>query len=373
MLPTLYKKAATGAIQQWMISVADNVITVVHGQVGGKLQIGTETIFEGKNIGRANETTWAQQAEAEALAKWTKQKKKGYVESMEDAAAGAVDDLIEGGVLPMLAPSKIYPHFAAKLTFPVFVQPKFDGTRLIAIVKDGVCELWSRTRKRVNSLPHIAAALEDAFPSGYFIFDGEAYVHSMNDDFEGLMSLIRSAEPADGHEVIEYHIYDQPIEGRNFAARNESLGLLLMDVAQPSPIVRVRTETAANHAEIMACHERNLEAGYEGSMIRGNGPYEGGKRSHHLQKLKNFVDAEYEIVGAEEGRGKDGGTVGSFVCRTPHGKEFRCRLKATYARRAELFQRPEQWQSKRLTVAYQNLTAEGIPRFPVGKAIRDYE
>jgi len=31
------------------------------------------------------------------------------------------------------------------------------------------------------------------------------------------------------------------------------------------------------------------------------------------------------------------------------------------------------WKGKKLTVQYQNLTQDGIPRFPVGIAIRDYE
>jgi len=370
-LPILYRRGATGAILMWGIDVEGATIVTCHGQVGGAIQSGTETITEGKNLGRANATTPEQQAEAEALARHTKQRKKGYVESIEAAQAGEVDAVIEGGILPMLAPSKIYPHFASKLAFPVFVQPKFDGTRLIAVVEDGVCELWSRTRKRVNSLPHIAAALEARFPSGSYVFDGEAYVHSMNGDFEGLISLIRSAEPVAGHEVIEYHVYDLPSEDAPFSGRHWKLKRLLDGAG--APLVQVRTDVAANHEEIMGCHDLNLARGYEGSMIRGEGPYEFGKRSMFLQKLKNFVDSEYKITGAEEGRGKDVGTVGSFVCVTAEGKEFRARLKTSYARRAELFAHPEQWQGKLLTVAYQNLTADGIPRFPIGKSIRDYE
>ncbi len=369
--PILYRRAASGAILQWAIETVGATIHTHHGHVGGSIQTGADTIAEGKNLGRSNETTAEEQADAEALARHTKQRKKGYVDSIEAAEAGEVDSVIEGGVSPMLAPSKIYPHFAAKLTFPVFVQPKFDGTRLIAVVEDGVCELWSRTRKRVNSLPHIVAALEARFPSGSYTFDGEAYVHSMNDDFEGLMSLIRSSEPAEGHEAIEYHVYDLPSSGATFANRHEELTRLLYRAA--IPLVQVHTEPAADHDEIMLCHERNLAAGYEGSMIRNDGPYEFGKRSNHLQKLKNFVDSEYRIVGAEEGRGKDSGTVGSFVCTTNEGKEFRARLKATYARRAELFINPAQWTGKLLTVAYQNLTADGIPRFPIGKGLRDGE
>ncbi len=380
--PTLYKKTNTGATQQWAIAVDGPAITVIHGQVGGKLQMGVDIIKEGKNIGRANETTPEQQADLEAGAKYTKQLKKGYVLTVEAAQAGEVDDVIEGGILPMLAPSKVYPHFAKKLNFPVFVQPKLDGSRLIAVVEDGVATLWSRTRKRIHSLPHIAAALEAIFTEGKYIFDGEAYNHALKNDFEELMSLIRQDEPGEGHEQIEYHIYDLPSCEQGFAERNRVLTNLFdsSEKAKP-PLVLVPTCDAANDAAIWSLHEVNLAAGYEGSMIRNDGPYEGGKRSNHLQKLKNFVDGEYDIVGMEEGRGKDAGTIGAFKCvtagndisLTSTGKDFKARLKATYARRRELFENPAQWQGKKLTVMYQNLTADGIPRFPIGKAIRDYE
>lgn len=371
--PTLYKKTNTGAIQSWSIAVDGPAITVVHGQVGGKLQTGVEIISEGKNLGRSNETTPEQQAEAEAEAKHTKQLKKGYVFTSEAAQAGEVDAVIEGGILPMLAPSKVYPHFSKKLVFPVYVQPKLDGSRCIAIIKGGVCTLWSRTRKQIHTVPHIVAALERAFPwaDGDLILDGELYNHEYRADFEQLMSLIRPDEPVEGHEVIQYHVYDLPSTKETFAGRWAELCSLFGRVVEESgPVKRVRTAIATDDATIRAINEQNLADEYEGSMIRNDGPYEFGKRSNHLQKFKTFVDGEFKVVGAEEGRGKDAGTVGAFNCLTADGKPFKARLKATYDRRRELFQKPEQWRDRWLTVAYQNLTADGIPRFPIGKGFR---
>ena len=78
-------------------------------------------------------------------------------------------------------------------------------------------------------------------------------------------------------------------------------------------------------------------------------------------------------MGIEEGRGKLTGHVGAFVCRTEEGKEFKAKLKGSLDHLATLFQNPKMWKGKRLTVRYQNLTADGVVRFPVGIAIRDYE
>jgi ATP-dependent DNA ligase len=372
--PTLYQKTNTGAIQQWTIWVEGATIYTEYGQVNGKMQVTQDTIKAGKNSGKLNATTAEEQAVKEAEAKHQKQKKKGYVETIEQAQNDQVDEtVILGGVDVMLAPSKIYPTFKHKLTFPVYVQPKYDGSRLIAVLSEGTCTLWSRTRKQVNSLPHIVKAVEEQFSKKYpnLILDGEAYSVEYHDQFEELMSLIRQSVPGPGHEKVDYHIYDVPSLKVNFAERNRFLAIEMAHAKKP--LVAVETTICANDDEIMACHGKNLENNFEGSMIRGNGFYEGGKRSYNLQKLKNFNDAEYKIINAEEGRGKDAGTVGAFVCVTTDGQEFKARLRATYERRRELFDDPKQWQGKLLTVKYQNLSAYGIPRFPIGKSIRDYE
>ena len=68
--PTLFKRASSGKIQQWTISVEGNVITKAYGQVGGAIQVVDDVVKKGKNVGRANATTPEQQAEAEAAEQW---------------------------------------------------------------------------------------------------------------------------------------------------------------------------------------------------------------------------------------------------------------------------------------------------------------
>jgi DNA ligase 1 len=390
-LPSLYQKTNTGAIQRWTIGVEGNVITTIHGQVDGKLQITADTITEGKNPGKANATTPEQQAEKEAQAKWTKQKKKGYVESIEDARAGKVDEsVIKGGIEPMLAPSEIYPHYKKDLTWPVYTQPKLDGNRCIGFVNDGT--LWTRTRKPIRSVPHIVAALHDALCDRALIPDGELYQHEYRDHFEDLMSLIRPPGPVEGHEVVEYWIYDLPSNKGKFSERYAELVELFKQVDPAGPLKLVPTLVANNEDEIWAHHELNLAAEYEGTMIRNDGPYEEGRRSRHLQKLKTWKEAEYPIIGFADGRGKDAGTVAAFYCSISPGylpealneicenlasgrpelRGFKARLKASYDYRRQLFIKKD-FIGKPLTLKYQNLTADGKPRFPIGKAIRDYE
>src|SRR5271168_4039124 len=81
---TLYKKSSTGAIQYWQIMCYEDsdhsvnyTLETEYGQVGTDSPQRTfDTISQGKNIGKKNETSVHQQAESEAQAKWEKQKKK---------------------------------------------------------------------------------------------------------------------------------------------------------------------------------------------------------------------------------------------------------------------------------------------------------
>lgn len=369
VLPTLFKKTSGGALQYWTISSFDSTIQTAYGQVGGKEQVTTDTIREGKNIGRSNETTPAQQAQAEALAKWEKQIKKGYVEDRTRAEAGENDFV--GGVSPMLAHK--YSEQAKKIQFPAYSQPKLDGCRCIAIIKNGKASLWSRTRKPITSVPHIVKALEELFPEkdNYETkLDGELYEHSYHDNFDDLLDLIRETTPQPGHEVVQYHIYDMPTVS-GFAYR---LLWLKQWIPETHPTLKlVQTVQVNSDVELSLFHDECVETGYEGCMVRNMHSLYVNKRSYDLQKVKRFVDDEFKIVGIEEGRGRLQGHVGAFWCVTKDGKRFKAKMRGKTSKLREYFDNRKLWQDKQLTVQYQNLTPDGIPRFPVGKAIRDYE
>ena len=69
-------------------------------------------------------------------------------------------------------------------------------------------------------------------------------------------------------------------------------------------------------------HDAFLADGYEGSILRLDGPYQ-CKRSYNLQKFKDFHDAEATIVGYEAGKGKREGTLGKFFMMDDEGVRVR--------------------------------------------------
>lgn len=378
-LPTLYKKTSTGAIQEWTIRVYQEsmnstatTIETVFGQLNSqKIQSTTDIISEGKNIGKKNETTPYDQAIHEATSKWEKQQKKGYVNSIEMAEAGGLSSLIEGGIVPMLAHK--FSEQAHKIKYPCYAQPKLDGIRCLAIVKDGECTLWSRTRKPITGVPHIAREVERLYGRLDITLDGELYNHDLKKDFEKIVSFVRQETPQPGHEIVQYHIYDVVTE-RTFGERWEDFFQRLPIPAEPPKYCfMVSTGMLQNEDQVPGAFESAVTMGFEGLMLRNKDSKYVNKRSYDLLKVKEFNEEEFEILGIEEGRGKLAGSA-IFVCQAENGKPFKAKMDGDTAMLKKFFVNHTLWMCKKLTVQFQGLTGkEGVPRFPVGKAIRDYE
>lgn len=369
--PTLYSLNTNGSVQAWTISVNGTVITKCYGRVGGAMQNTTDVIRSGKNKGRANETSAEEQALLEATSAWEKKQKSGYVSDLKAAQAGAVSAAhIAGGIEPMLAHK--WSEHSHKIAFPAFMQPKLDGIRCIAMITNGKCTLWTRTRKQIKSVPHIVEALELAFAASStpIVLDGELYNHALREQFEQIVSLVRKDKPDPRCDTVQYHIYDAVMPG-NYAARHKWLSALRGHACFGKALQLVTTAQVDTPEEAIQFFTDMRHLGYEGAMIRNNAPYE-HKRSYNIQKIKEFDDSEFKIVGVEAGRGRMSDCA-VFVCQTKKGEEFRCKMEGALETLKVYLSKPKSVIGKLLTVRYQGLTNGGIPRFPVGVVVRDYE
>jgi DNA ligase-1 len=281
--------------------------------------------------------------------------KKDYTETEEAAQAGKSSRLVEGGILPMLAHK--YTDHKAKVVYPCAAQRKLDGHRCIAIVDAaGKCTLWSRTRKPINSVPHIVAAIEAQIKPGT-ILDGELFASDFNARFEELTHLIRQTKPELGHEAVEYWVYDY-VNDEPFEIRTKRIGKLKL------PLVVVETVTVMSEEAMQELFSQYVGEGFEGLMLRSLKGLYVNKRSTDLLKVKERDDAEFEFVSVEEGRGKLTGH-GIFVLKTTTGTEFRAKMKGDTAKLKDYWEHPAKYIGKQVTVAYQGLTSDGVPRFPV--------
>jgi len=376
---TLYRQNEDESVQSWKIEVAQiddksSTIRKSFGRVGGKIQVTEDVISSGKNIGKVNETTPYTQAVAEARSQWEKKLKQGYCMSVTDAKVKqVVSQYVAGGIEPMLA-HKWRDH-SAKISYPAWTQPKLDGIRCIAIIHQGKCTLWSRTRKLIVSVPHIEQQLQNQFRGSYrVILDGELYNHEMKNEFERIVSLVRKEEVRPESQMIQYHVYDMIEHSDDFYPGDpfsKRLEWITAQSARFGPSIRlVPTTQVADVEQVIQAFSQYRQDGYEGAICRADTPYENG-RSYGLQKIKEFDDAEYEIIGVEPGRGRMS-ECAIFVCRADTG-EFKCKMEGSLDNLKDYLSNPTQVIGKQLTVRYQGLTNGGLPRFPVGVAVRNYE
>lgn len=371
----LYGESSHGKRKMWQVAVDTQgdfgVIRTTHGYEDGKKVVNERVIETGKNLGRVNATTAIQQAVSEAGALWKKKCDAGY-----KPAAGAADDTSVGSVaraeattgsgvpLPMLAQD--YNKRGKSIVFPCLVQPKFDGVRCVAIQGRG---LFSRNGKAFPHLEHVVAEV-NALPAGT-ILDGELYSDALT--FQEIVGLVKKQKltAADMAKMPKIHlaVYDMIAEGTN-AERHAALGRLIAKSTHLRPVI---TEECKAREDLGAFHTRYVGEGYEGVMLRNKaGTYRVGVRSTDLQKYKEFEDAEYKVVGFKEGDGVEKGCV-IWICQTSKGQQFAVRPRGTHEERAALFLDGANYVGKGLTVRFQELTTDGIPRFPVGIAFRDYE
>jgi ATP-dependent DNA ligase len=239
--------------------------------------------------------------------------------------------------------------------------------------------MMSRTGKDMSSHPNLqqiktdCAKLLTAFDANVCL-DGELYGHDMT--FETIVSLCRTSKGAamDQSVSLQYCVYDI-INEESFERRHRRL-VDAMKMANDIEHIRlVDTSICENAVEANRMHEVITGNGYEGVMLRDpSGVYNEGARSPHLQKFKRFKEDEYTIVGFKEGDGRDEGTVVFQCSLAPHSTDtFWVRPTGTIEQRTRMWQEATDSVGKRLTVMYQGLTQRGVPRFPVGKCIRDYE
>ncbi len=276
---------------------------------------------------------------------------------------------------PMLA----YPVSAKPIDYskPVFIQPKLDGVRCLIQCDNGQITAYSRTGKVWKNIDHILFNLKPFFHwNPNVVLDGELYNHDFKDDFEQIISMVRKTKPTDearleSAENVQFHCYDFVNKKMKFSTRNE---WLKGNLQYNHCIKYVKTLCVYSKVQAHIEHANNLQRGYEGSIVRLDTPYQ-CKRSHSLKKFKDFSDAEADIVGYEEGKGKRTGTLGKFIMQDDDGNQFGCPPGKghNYKDLANMLTNIHEYMGQRATFTYFERTKAGSYRHPLFKCIRNYE
>lgn len=346
----VFKKDTSGKIRFLEVFSDKDELVQRSGVVDGKV-IERRSTRVGKNIGKTNETTGAEQAIKEAASKIINKMSEGYFATYQEAVDSNV-------ILPMLATS--YDKVADKVEYPCYAQPKLDGMRsLYANVKN---QFTSRKGKIIDTIPHITSIVES---TADVIFDGELYAHGLS--FQEVMSLIKS--PKTNSHKIKLWVYDMVMENEPFDERYAYLTSFKFS----KHVQKVHTRLINNEEELITYHAENIQKGYEGTMVRwGETGYEVNKRSKSLLKYKDFKDIAVPIIDVVPSD-KDP-EQGIFECQTDstsvNNGIFRCGMKYSHKERKEILRNKQNYIGRIAEVRFFEYTDDGLPRFPVCVGLR---
>ena len=219
----------------------------------------------------------------------------------------------------------------AKMTGIKRLEQKLDGVRVLAVVTKTTVNLYSRNGKPFDNFPQIVESLEDiknkfaklfqSYPHG-FVLDGEI----IGESFQALMKQAqrKTDVKTDG---MTYSVFDWlPLADfeREFwnAQQHKRLRTLeeyravfeLTDCVRIMDGIEVDLDTAEGHDIMRRYAEDSVAAGFEGIMIKDLGaPYE-CRRSTFWMKWKPTITVDLNIVGFEEGTGRNAGRLGAIIC-----------------------------------------------------------
>ena len=269
----------------------------------------------------------------------------------------------------------------------LYMSEKLDGIR--CIIFGGVA--YSRSLKRIPNLSiqayvqHHAEAMEG--------MDGELIVGDKNapDVFNQSTSGVMRIE---GEPNFTFWVFDRYHPTAGWGLRHYAL---VNHAVLPDRVKVLEHRLVLDMFNIDEFERDMLAQGAEGIMLRdADAKYKCGRsgtKTPELQKVKRFVDNEFEIIGWEPkytntnaatvnelGRtarstAKDGmvalDTMGSLILRTSKGDTFSCGSGMTDAIREDLWDRRETLMGQLAKVKYFDVgNGYNVPRFPVLVGIR---
>lgn len=237
-----------------------------------------------------------------------------------------------------------------------YIFPKLDGIR--ARLHDG--KLYSRTMRELAApKAYIDLIIKKI---GEKPWDGELML--ANNTFQGTVSVARNFKESSmaTWKDMEYHVFDI-VNDDPFEKRHDILSKIKTDFNIKTVLSTGKVLTDDSVKDHMQDY---LEQGYEGAILRNpSAGYEFG-RSHNLLKVKEFQDIEVTIVNIEKGDGILSDMAGTLICHMDNGKEVRIGTGMNFDERKN----PPKIGS-RITITFFEYTDDGIPRFPVYKAVRE--
>lgn len=223
-----------------------------------------------------------------------------------------------------------------------WMSEKLDGIRA---VWDGM-SLTTRTGQAIHAPAWFTASL----PAIHL--DGELWMG--RGTFQRTARVVLSHSAGDEWRQVRYAAFDAPAVAGGFEARQAALRESVSGVAYA-----LSQRQCLGASDLAAELARVTKVGGEGVMLREPGSDYERRRSPSLLKVKTFLDCEATVIGYATGTGRNRSTIGALVATLQDGTQFRVSSGLSDALR-----RDPPAVGTVITVAYQQLTDAGVPRFP---------
>ncbi|MCM1260638.1 MAG: hypothetical protein NC222_06775 [Staphylococcus sp.] len=268
------------------------------------------------------------------------------------------------------------------------IQQKLDGSRGILIYKnENDIKFYSRQGKEFTTLQKIIDEVKGKLPNDT-VLDGEICIvdEKGNEDFQSIMKVIKRKDYTIENpmykvfDMLTLEEFENKFSIRNYLNRASKLADWFYNNPNLETLSKVEFEVYSENA--LKEWEKNVsDNNWEGLMFRKNVGYE-GKRTNHLLKYKKWNDAEYEVIGIEEGDAQeviDGVVhkikcVGSLIIEHK-GNEVGVGTGLSLEQRKKWFEHPEDIIGKICTIKFfeETIDQNGKPslRFPVLKHVYD--
>ena len=215
------------------------------------------------------------------------------------------------------------------------------------------------------------------------IFDCETYKHGWT--LNKISGICRTQKTAYDGEPLELYVYDIVDVNKTFKERLQILNRIQQDLnlsfiperdwdENDLKIQIVPHVLISGWDNMKKLHDEWVSEGWEGVVIRDpNVTYKPGGRGNQMLKIKNYIDAEYKIIGLTEGLREEDMC---FLMETPEGQQFNCKPMGDRAQKKWYREHIDELIGKMATIKYFEMSGkEGsqIPQQPVMISIRDYE
>ena len=217
---------------------------------------------------------------------------------------------------------------ASKMKGTKRIECKLDGVRVLALCTKNTVTLFSRNGKQFENFPDIQEQLNrikhriSLETKGPFVLDGEI----VGESFQALMKQAQRKDNVKTKDM-NYYIFDVvPLADfeRGFWNAQQHKRTLMLEINQSEieaesnlrimPGMNVDLDTAQGHDVMRRFADDAVAQGFEGIMIKSvDAPYE-CKRSSFWMKWKPVMTVDLNIIGFEEGTGRNLGRLGAIIC-----------------------------------------------------------